>query len=194
MPNEFPIEDPRKIWQQQPTEKFKMSTEEIRNLAQEHRTKARLRAVFSIAIGVVLGALFARSLVTSNELVSRIGFGLLCAYCIYFIYQAYRWTWPPHLGPDATASASLHYYRSELERSRDYGQHIWRRAGLTFLFLSMAVVLAPGLIGALKAPRLLWNFAPVVVLLIIWLVLFLRGRKRQRAKLQQKIDELRGLE
>lgn len=56
------------------------------------------------------------------------------------------------------------------------------------------MVLAPALIASLDNPRLLLNMVPFFLLLIIWFVLFLRGKKRSQHKLQQEIDELRTFE
>src|ERR1039458_3443638 len=41
MPSEFPMNDPRNIWQNQPTEPFKMSADELRRKAQQRQRKAR---------------------------------------------------------------------------------------------------------------------------------------------------------
>jgi hypothetical protein len=91
-------------------------------------------------------------------------------------------------------STTLQSYRSELEKRRDYGRHIWRRAGLTFCFLGAALVLAPGLIKSIEDPRLLVNAAPVFVLLAIWLAVFFPMRRRNQQRLRQEIEELRVFE
>jgi hypothetical protein len=57
-------------------------------------------------------------------------------------------------------SVSLNFYRSELERKRDYGRHIWQRAGLTWCFVETALFLAPPLVNALATHRLLIKMAP----------------------------------
>ena len=77
MPSEFPVNDPRNIWQNQPTEPLKMSTNEIRAKAQRHQTKARFEAVYSIIIGLFLCVFFARVFVQPHEVVPRMGVGLL---------------------------------------------------------------------------------------------------------------------
>jgi uncharacterized membrane protein YfcA len=89
---------------------------------------------------------------------------------------------------------SLDFYRSELERKRDYERHIWRRSGVPFCFAGLALAIIPELIPALQTPRLLLNAAPFFVLLAIWFVLFFFIRKRNRVKLQREIDELDALE
>src|ERR1035438_1338792 len=102
MPSEFPVNDPRNIGQNQPTEPLKMSTNEIRAKAQRHQTKARFEAVYSIIIGLFLCVFFARVFVQPNEVVPRMGVGLLSLWGIYYAYQAYKWIWPGRLTPDAT--------------------------------------------------------------------------------------------
>ena len=194
MPSEFPMNDPRNIWQNQPTEPFKMSADELRRKAQQRQRKARFEAIYSIIVGLILFVFFARVFVQPHEVVPRMGVGLLSFWGIYYAYQAYKWIWPGRLTPDATLNTTLQSYRSELEKRRDYGRHVWRRAGLTFGVLGVAMVIVPALIKSLDTPRLLLDLLPFFVLLAIWLAVFLRLRKRNRGKLQQEIDELRVFE
>jgi hypothetical protein len=194
MPDKFPMNDPQKIWQDQPTEAIKMSLDEIRRRAQKLQTKGRLAALSTIVIGLVLCVFFALSSARPQEVVGRVGWGMLSLWGLYAAYQAYKWIWPGRLAADATFSTSLDFYRSELERSRDYARHVWRRAGLTFCFAGLALVVIPGLIGALRNPRLLWNVVPLFVLLVTWFVVFFSMRRRNQRKLQREIDELKALE
>jgi hypothetical protein len=194
MPSEFPQNDPRKIWQNQPTEPFRMSAHELRSRAQHSQTKARLGGLFSIIVGLILSAFCALAFVRSQEGLPRIGLGVLSLWCLYFAYQAYKWIWPGRSAPDATLSATLHAYRSQLENRRDYNRHVWRRAGLTFCFLGFALIIVPELIKALGSPRLALNVLPLCVILAIWFAIFFPLRRRRQQKLQREIDELRAFE
>ena len=195
MPNEFPMKDPRNIWQNQPTEKFQMSEEDIRRKAQKLHSKARLAALGWMVMGLLLSVGFGRSAAMAHDWLPRIGWGMLSLWGIYGAYQAYRWIWPGRLPSDAATSTSLEFYRNELEKQRDYGRHIWRRAGLTFCFLGLAIVLVPPLIHEwLIAPRGVLKAAPFFVLLTIWFAVFFPLKRRQQRKLQEDIDELRGFE
>jgi hypothetical protein len=171
-----------------------MSADELRRKAQQRQRKARFEAIYSIIVGLILFVFFARVFVQPHEVVPRMGVGLLSFWGIYYAYQAYKWIWPGRLTPDATLNTTLQSYRSELEKRRDYGRHVWRRAGLTFGVLGVAMVIVPALIKSLDTPRLLLDLLPFFVLLAIWLAVFLRLRKRNRGKLQQEIEELRALE
>jgi uncharacterized membrane protein len=194
MLDEFPINDPQKIWQDQPTEAIKMSLDEIRRKVRKLQMKGRLAAVAWIVMGLALSVLFAHSAARPQEVVERIGLGMLSLWGLYGAYQGYRWIWPGTLAADAAMSASLGFYRKELERRHDYARHVWRRAGLTFCFAGLALVILPALIGALRTPRLLVNAVPFFVLLAVWLVVFFSMRKRQQGQLQREIDELKALE
>lgn len=167
-----------------------MSAVELKHKAQKRETKAKISAVFSIILGFVLCAFFARTAATAHDPIPRIGLCIISLWCLYFAYQAYKWVWPSHLEPDATLATTLRSYRSELEKRRDYARHIWRRAGLTFCFLGLAMVVVPGVIQSFGSPRMLLNFAPVLVLCAAWLLMFLRLRKRNERQLRQEIDEL----
>jgi uncharacterized membrane protein YfcA len=189
------MNDPRNIWQNQPNkEPFKMSADQLRRKAQQRQQRARFEAIFSILLGIFLFLFFARACATAHELLPRMGLGLLSLWCLYFAYQAYKWIWPRPQGPDGALETTLQSYRSELEKRRDYNRHVWRKAGLTFCFLGMAMVVAPVLIKSLDDPRLLFSVAPLFVLLAIWLAVFFPIRKRKLQKLQQEIEDLRTVE
>lgn len=194
MPNELPGNDPKRIWQDQPTERIKMSLDEIRRRAHRLYAKARMAAIAWIGIGMFLSAAFGRSSAQAREMLPRIGWGVLSLWGLYGAWQAYQWIWPGRLAGDATLATSLDFYRKELERQRDYGRQIWRRSGVAVAFLGLALVVAPGMIQVVETPRLLPNAAPFLVLLAVWLVSFLVLRARKQQDLQREIDELKAME
>jgi hypothetical protein len=195
MPDESPLIDPKQIWQNQPTEPIRMSLDEIRRRAHNLETKDRLAALVYMALALGLCVFFGLSFARTPYLVTRIGWAVLSLWCLYSVYHGYKWIWPRRLAADATFSASLIFYRNELERKRDYVRHAWRRAGLTWCFVGLAIVLVPPLIQALEtAPPLLVKALRFFVLLGIWFALFFPMKKRKQNKLQREIDELNGLE
>src|ERR1039457_4930213 len=182
------MNDPRNIWKNQTTEAFKMSADELHRKSQQRQRKARFVALYSIIVGLILFVFcawtFAR---VHNEVVPRIGVGVMSLWGIYYAYWAYKWFWRERLAPDAALNTTVPSYRSELEQRRDYDRHIWRRMGL-------AMVIVPGLIKSLDAPRLLLSFVPFFVLFAIWCAIYFPMRKRGQQKLQQEIEELRVFE
>jgi hypothetical protein len=77
MAHDFPMNDPRKIWQDQTTEACKMSAQDLGCKAQQHQSKARFEAGYSIISGFVLCGLFALAFAHAHEMVPRLGWGLL---------------------------------------------------------------------------------------------------------------------
>ena len=190
MPSEMHTHDPMKIWQNQPTEAFKMSAEDLRRRAQQRQRKSYFHFIFMIAIGLGLSAFFTWSFLRASNGVPRIGLGILSAWGLYSVWLAVRWLRPDRLRPDTTIEDSVKFYRNELQRQLDYNVHVWRRTGLPFCLLGLAMIVLPELLRALAAPKLLMNVAPVLVILAAWLVLFFPTWKKKRRRLQQEIKEL----
>lgn len=188
---EFPAPDPRQLWQNQSTEPFRMSTQQLRLKAAERESRSRTEALASIVLGFVMAGAFAWAAFRAHDLTTRLGWGLLSFSGLYFARQVHKWLWPGRLASDATPVETVRYYRTLLEKRRDFERHAWRRSGIPLAFLGIAIVLAPPLI---RSPQLVPKAAPFFVLLAVWLaVLFPMRRRRQRA-LQREIDELRGFD
>jgi hypothetical protein len=194
MPSDFPMKDPQKIWQNQPTEPLKISASDLRRKALERQSKARFEALSTIIIGITLCVVFAWSFARAHEMLARMGWGLLSLCGIYAAYHAYKWIWPRNLPEEAPISTCLEFYRRELERRRDY-LHRWWRSGLP-LFLLLGMAMAGVGTGARNAPpHPLLNALPFLLVLAIWAVAFLFMRKKLgRENLQQEIEELRAFE
>jgi O-antigen/teichoic acid export membrane protein len=194
MPSDFPMKDPQKIWQNQPTEPLKMSASDLRRKALDRQSKSRFEALSTILIGIVLCVVFAWSFAKAHTMLARMGWGLLGLYGIYAAYHAYKWIWPGNLPEEAPMSTCLEFYRRALERRRDY-QHSWWRSGLPFLLLLGIVMAALGTGARNAPPHPLLNALPFLLVLLIWVVGFLFMRKKLgRENLQREIEELRAFE
>jgi hypothetical protein len=207
MPNKSTMNDPKSIWQNQPTEAFKMSADQLRLRAQELQRKTRFEVLRGLVIGVVLCIILGREFFTApQEIVARwglgplsfwsirIGFAVLCLWSLYAPYKEYQWLWPARLASDANLNTTLQVYRSGLEnRLRTRQGFAWRLA--KYAFLGMALVMVPVLIKviALANPRLLLDVVPFVVLAMAWAIMFYM-RHRSRQQLQQEIEQLRAFE
>ena len=168
-----------------------MSADQLRRKAEQRQKKFRFQAVYEIILLLILFVFFAWNCVRVHAVVPRLGFGLLSLWSIYFAYQRSKRFCQGRPAPDATLNTTLQCYRSELEKRRDYARNVWRKAGLTFVFLGAAMFVVPGMIKSLDAPRLLLlNFGPFFVLLALWCAIFFPMMKRQQRKLQQEIEEL----
>jgi hypothetical protein len=194
MPSEFPMNDPRGLWQNQQTEPLKMSANELRTRAQQRQSKARFEAQLSIVIGLACSVFFAWTFTRAHEALARMGWGLLSLWGFYAAFHAYKWIRPQNLPRDAPISTCLEFYRSELERRRAYLRHRWWRSGLPFCILGMVMVIV-GTGARQVSPHPWLNAIPFLGLLAVWAVAFPFVKKKLgQENLQQEIEELRAFE
>ena len=204
MPSEFPMNDPQNVWQNQPTEVFKMSVAEIRLKVQKRQKGVRSQVLRDAIIGLVLSVFFAWKLIEVQHVwwgldhpislwSTRLGLGLLSFWGIALPFLLYRWVWPARLAPDAPLNTTLQWYRSQLEKGRNFDRRVW--LVLIPCFVGIAMIFVPALISSIgNPPELLQNSLPLFVLLAIWLPLFLYFRKRRRGRRQKEIEQLRAFE
>jgi len=197
MPNEFPMNDPQSVWQNQPTEPLKMSANDLRRKALEAQSKARFAVLFIILIAIICCLVFAWSFAGAHTVHVRMAYGLVSLCMIYAAYHAYKWTWPGNLPEEAPISTCIEFYRRALERQRDYIRR-WGRSGLpVFILTLLGSVMAAVGTGARNVPprHPLLNALPFFLLLAVWVVAFLILRKKRGPKnLQREIEELRAFE
>jgi hypothetical protein len=207
MPVEFPTSDLQNVWQNQPTEDFKMSAEKLRHKAQQMDRRARRAVLFSAALAGFFFLYFGWGVLSFGKTFQsfhlgpitgwcvRLGFGVLCLWSLYSGYRTYEVFWPSMSVFDTDLKTTLHSYRQQLEKRRDYSQNIWLRAGLIFCFLGIGMVVMPVLVRDIATPlRMLKELGPIFALLILWLAIFIPQRRRRQGKLQQEIDQLRAFE
>ncbi len=194
MPNEFPMNDPQSVWQNQPTEPLKLSATDLRRKALEAQSRTRFAVLFTSIIGIMCCVVFAWSFGRAHAALARIGYALVCLCMIYAAYHAYKWTWPGNLPEEAPINTCLEFYRRELERQRDYNRRWWR-SGLPVLTLLGVVMAAVGTGARNTPPHPLLNALPFFLALAIWVVAFILLRKKLgRGNLQREIEELRAFE
>jgi hypothetical protein len=194
MPSEFPMNDPRSVWQNQRTEPLKMSANELRRRARQRQSRACFEAHLSIVIGLACSGFFAWTFSRAHEGLARMGWALLSLWGIYAAFHAYKWIRPQNLPQDAPISKCLEFYRSELERRRDYLRNRWWRSGLPFFILGMAMVIV-GTGARNVSPHPWLNAIPFLALLAVWAVAFpFLKKKLGQENLQQEIEELRTFE
>lgn len=168
-----------------------MPLDQLRRKSRRLYNKARLSAIIWIVLGLVLCVSFARSFLHATDTVARLGYGMLSLWSLYAAIQAWRFVWPGAQPDTSTAESSLHACLRELERQRDYLRDIWRRSGLIFCFLGLAVLIIPPLVKTYEGPQTLLKAAPFFVLLAVWFAIFIPQRRRNQRRLQREIDDLR---
>ena len=136
MPSEIPIERPAKYLAKTTTEAFKMSADELRLKAQKRQKGARSQVLRDAIIGLILSVFFAWNLIKVNHVwwgvghplslwSTRMGFGLLSLWGLALPFLLYKWVWPARLAPDAPLNTTLQWYRSQLEKGRDFDRRVW---------------------------------------------------------------------
>ena len=187
MPNEFPPDDIRNVWQNQPVENTPMPLEEIRKKARQFEKRINRRNLREYIGGAVSLAVFTYYIFKFPNPVVRAGCALIIAGTLCILLQIYKRATPGRLPADMALTASLEYHRRELVRQRDLLRSVW------WWYLGPLV---PGLVvfAAGIAPRR--GAAAVINALpffcILGLVIWLNHRAAQ--VLDRRIAELENLE
>lgn len=121
------------------------------------------------------------------------GLGLLSLWGISLPFLLHKWVWPARLPPDTPLNTTLRWYRSQLEKGRDFDRRVWFI--LIPAFAGIALIIVPALISSLgNRVELLQNSLPLFALLAIWLPIFFYLRRRRHGRRQKEIDQLNAFE
>lgn len=138
MTTTMPSEDPRKLWREQPLEGRSMSLKEVHSRIEKLGRQVRRRNLIGgiASITVLLGFAYFFSIVPDST--ERIGAALTVIGAGYLMYQLILVKMKERRTAESEAQveASVAFYRSELQRQRDFHQGIW--------FWSRLVVFTPG--------------------------------------------------
>lgn len=180
------------IWQNQPVEGIQMPLEVIRKRAAKFERKIVWRNVREYLSSLVAALLFAGFFTRTHDVLIRIAYVLFIAGLAWVAFQLHRKGSAKSLPAQMGASASLQYFRAELERQRDVVQNVWSwyLAPLVpgFVFLSL------GYVRSMPYPKGL--LAAAILDLFVAALFFGVWRLNLRAArcLQRKIDELYAVE
>ena len=189
MPNEFPPDDIRNVWQNQPVENTPMPLEEIQRRARrfEKRVDRRnLREYAGAAIGI---AVYTFYIFKSHSLVIRAGSALVIAGVLYVVVQLYRRASSGALPEDFGVAASIEFHRRELVRQRDLLRSVWRW---------YVAPIVPGLIvfsaGSIPPHSPLWVYLLLALFFLVGLGGIVWLNRRAAERLDRQIAELDNLE
>lgn len=178
------------LWKNQPKEGPDVSIEQVRRKVRELQRKSRRSVIVFWLIAIAVAAFYVRTFVITNDVIARVGLGMMTAWCIYASNEMRRSLWPRPLAADAALATCRQHYLQELERKQRHDGLIWPRL-LVPLFLSVAVFLTPAVIGVINHPRLWTRMIPFFVLLAVWFVAFRVIRKRKLTELDREIERAR---
>jgi hypothetical protein len=182
----------QKIWQSQPVEVTKMSTEVLRKRAGKFQRRIWWRN-FREYVGAVVGiVLFASFIGKTHEILFRAAYLLYIAGMIWVVVQLHRKASARSMPEAIGNSTCIELLRTEMERQRAVVKNVWRwyLAPLVPGFVVYTVAYAL----AFRRPA---SWAGLALLdVIIAAVFFGVWKMNMRAArcLQRKIDELRAVE
>jgi hypothetical protein len=181
------MDDPRSLWQNQEVEEMKFSAEELRAAAAKFQGRIRRRNVREYLAALAVIAIFGRLLWETSDTIERIGFALVIAGSIYYIWHLWKWGSAKFPPSEMGHADCVRFYRGELERQRDLVRSVWKWA-IGPIIPGLAVGLIYGI--ATTAPNRRWY--PILSTVAVAAVLATVGWLNQRAahRLNGRIAEL----
>jgi hypothetical protein len=192
MQNDYPGNDPRAVWQNQPTEHSTMTSLLIRKKTRELHAKTRQELLKSIAGPLIVIALGGFGLRFSDP-VLRAVFAFAMAWSLAGLYFFNRGLWSELTPEDAASNVSLKSYRLEVERRRFlFSRALQWSLGPVLLAIAAWILLSVrmGILDRTTLPKA----APFLTLMAVWLAAVVVLRMRQQRELQREIDDLDEIE
>jgi hypothetical protein len=184
------MNDPKAIWQDQPTEPSAMTLEKIRQKTQQLHAKTRRALLRGITVPLVIVFLSGYAITWVDGPVVRAVFAFAISWSLAGQYFLNRGMWSPAAEP--VSGTGLESYRREVERRRTLSRRFlgWFLAPV---ILALAAFTAPLLNLAIRK-GMLRNTMPFLVLLVIWIVSVFARRILDQRELRREIDELNATE
>jgi hypothetical protein len=197
MRNDSSGNDPRTIWQNQPTEPSVMTLEKIRQKTQELRAKTRWDLIKSITGPLIVAAICGFG-IRFPDPAPRAILAFAIAWSLTGQYFLNRGMWTATLPGDVALSTGLESYRREVERRRFLFSRImlWQFGPVVFAIAILIVLIASLGTGNRGMPfeEALLKMIPFLTLIVIWIAAVFVIRMRQQRELQREIDELNEIE
>jgi len=193
MTNESPPNDRLKsVWQNQPSERIRMSVDEIRRRAEKFQKKIywrNAREYVAALIAVVFGGFEVWLL---PDALMRVGIGLMIAGMLYLIWHLHRRGSARSLPADLGLASSLEFYKRELERQRDLLRSVWLWYLGPLIPGPVVLMVANARTNPDHLRRIGLSLASALFALLYVLV-WMRNQRGAR-RLQSRINELNALE
>jgi hypothetical protein len=192
MRNDSSGNDPRIIWQNQPTEPSIMTLEKIRQKTQELHAKTRKELLRRISVSLGLVVLSGYGIAWFDGLALRAALACAIAWSLAGQYFFNRGMWSATLPGNAPFSTGIESYRREVERRRYLSRRflLW---SLGPVLLALATSIVPLLSLGIRKGMLL-NMIPFLALVVIWAVSVLVLRMRDQRALRREMNELDDIE
>jgi hypothetical protein len=115
----------QKLWQDQPVEGITVSVEIIRQRAGKFERKILWRNVREYVAALIAAVPLGYFLVTAQDVLARVTFGLLIAGLLWMVVQLHRKGSVRSMPTEVSTLTSMQFYRMELERQREAVKTVW---------------------------------------------------------------------
>lgn len=122
------MDDPRNLWQNQEVEEMKIPVEQLRAKAAKFQSRILWRNVREHVAALIVILWAGTTLWRASHAPERIGFALLIAAAIYYMWHLWTRGFAKPLPAALAAADCVRFYRGELERQRDLLRSIWKWA------------------------------------------------------------------
>ena len=187
-------DDPKTVWQTQPTEVSAMTIEKIlQKKARELRAKTRRQLLGTLTGPLIVAFFYAAGIKMFPSLQPTLqplfAFALFWSFAgVYFLN---RGKWSGAMPGDLGFSPGLEFCRREIERRRDYFRRVlvWSFGpvilGIGIFILALAIVGGRGIFP---------NAIPFLTLIVVWIGMYFLSRVKDQREMQREIDELNDIE
>ena len=187
--------DPRTIWQNQPTEPSAMTLEKIRQKTQELHRKMRRQLLGNMILPLIIVAFYGFGITRFHgfDPVLQPLFAFVIAWSLAGLYFLNRGMWPRAMPGDAASSTGIESYRHEIELRRAYYGRIllWSFGpGLLALGVLIFSTVKAGILDRGTFPKAM----PFLTLVVVWIVGYFVMRMREQRDLRREIAELNDIE
>jgi Flp pilus assembly protein TadB len=193
MQNDFQNDNPKTIWQKQPTETSKMTLEELRHRARKLHSKIRRELFANIAVALIVVAVSGFGTLHTHNQVVRLLFVLAVSWALGGQYFLHRGLWSGTPRQDAELSTGLEFYRQQIEGRLSLIRRVLQwSVGPLVLSIGVLILLLTGMLRSQS--QSVNKVIPFCTLFAIWLLAFFVLRSQDRRKLKREIDELNDFE
>ncbi len=193
MRNDSSGNDPRIIWQNQPTEPSIMTLEKIRQKTQELHAMTRRKVIGNLIVPLAVFAFAGYGIAKFHDAVLRTVFACAIAWSLAGQYFLNRGAWSAMLPEDAAPSPGFESYRREVERQRSLFDRfmLWQFGPAVFAIgAAIVLILSLGIGSGMLLKGALLKMSPFLATVAVWMAGVFVIRMRDRRKLQKEIDEL----
>ena len=190
---DFNRDDPKAVWQNQPTETSTMTLKLIRQRARHLHARTRLELFSNIGMGVITVAIAGPGVVLARNWIPRVAFALAIVWTLAGQFFIHRGMWSRTMPGDAALGTGLEFYRREVERRGYLFRSVLRWSfGPVVLAICGVILVFSGI--ATKEGKSVRAMMPFCTLFAVWMVAFLLLRSRRQRALQREMDDLQDSE